>query len=157
AAGPLRVSEEPATAIMPGTVFPLPFGIPIYPRNRYYSYLRVTNIEHSPILTQGRCQLTLTVQEYLYTQPPPGSFDGTFPPAPGTRTVTIVLKPKPHPLGSAGSYFEGTLYDAGAARGRFSMGWVSPSFRRATIEIDTLAGAVAPQPVGAEDIRTVFA
>jgi hypothetical protein len=133
---------EPATA--PGASFPFPFGIPIYPRDRYWSYLKVTNIQRPPILTSDPCQLTLTAQEYVYTQPPAGSFDGSFPAAPGTRTVTIVLDPKPPALGFASSYVEATLYEAGVAQGSFTMGWVSPSFRRATVEVDTLVGSVAP-------------
>jgi hypothetical protein len=144
------------------TVFPLPHSIPIYARNRYHSYLKVTNVQRSPIFTSGPCQLTLTAEEYAYTQPPAGSFDGTFPTTP-TRTVTIVLEPKPALAGFISSYFEGTLYEAGVARGTFTMGWVSSFFRRATLEIDTLTGAVAPQAVpassgsGTEDFRTVLA
>jgi len=141
----------------PVSIFPLAYGIPIYPRNRYHSYLRVTNIRRPPILTTGPCQLTLTAQQYVYTQPPPGSFDGTFPAPPGTRTVTIVLAPKPAPPGFTSSYFEGTLYEAGVPRGTFTMGWVSSFFRRAKLEIDTLVGAVAPQPVGSETFTTIFA
>src|SRR5438034_7270226 len=59
----------------PATLGPLPYGIPIYPRNRYYSYLKVTNVERPGLLTYGPCQLKLTAQEYLCTQPPAGSFD----------------------------------------------------------------------------------
>lgn len=144
-------------------IFPIPYGIPIYARNRYYSYLKVTNIQKSPIFTSGPCHLTLTAQEYVYTQPPAGSFNGTFPAPPGTRTVSIVLEPKPAPLGFSGSYFEGKLYEAGVEKGSFTMGWVSKSFRKATLEIDTLVGAVAPTAVaaipgpGTEDFKTVFA
>lgn len=135
---------------------PRPYNIPIYPRSRYHSYLKVTNVTRSPIFTNGPCQLTLTAEQYVYTQPPGGQFNGTFPAAPGTRTVTIVLEPKPAPLGYTSSYFEGRLYDGGVAKGTFTMGWVSPFFRRATLEIDTLTGAVAPQAVGAEDFQSVF-
>ena len=150
-------------------VFAQPYSIPIYARNRYYSYLKVTNIQRSPMFTSGpewaaTCQLTLTAEEYEYTHPSAGSYNGTFPPT-RTRAVTIVLEPKPAPAGFVGSYFEGTLYEAGVARGTFTMGWVSSFFRKATLEIDTLAGAVAPQVVqasassdsGTEDFSTVFA
>ncbi len=137
--------------------FPFPYGIPIYPRNRYYSYLKVTKIQRPPIISTGPCQLTLTAEEYVYTQPAAGLFDGTFPAAPGTRTVTIVLEQKPAPLGFTSSYFEGTLYDGGVAKGTFTMGWVSTFFRRATLEIDTLTGAVSPQAVAGETFASVFA
>jgi hypothetical protein len=110
-----------------------------------------------------RCGLTLTAEEYVYAQPGAGSFTGGFPPTPGTRTVTIDLEPSAAPVGYAGDYFAGTLYTGGAPQGTFTMGWVSDSFRRATVEIDTVAGAASPTPVpaisgsGAEDIRTAFA
>jgi hypothetical protein len=51
----------------------------------------------------------------------------------------------------------------GSVRGKVSMGWVSPFFRRATIEIDTVQGAVAPQAVpalagsGTEDFVSMLA
>ncbi len=158
---PLSLAQ-PASLPFP---FPFPFqyDIPIYSRSRYYSYLKVTNVQRSPIFTTGPCQLTLTAQEYVYTQPLAGSFDGTFPGTPGTRTVTILLEPKPAPFGFTSSYFEGTLYDGGVAQGSFMMGWVSNSFRKATLEIDTLVGCVAPTAVpalsgsGTENFQTVFA
>jgi hypothetical protein len=143
--------------------FPLPFAynIPIYARSRYYSYLRVIGIQRPPIFTTEPCRLVLTAQEYVYTQPPAGSFNGTFPAAPGTRTVTIELEHKPPPIGFPSVYFEGVLKENGAVRGSFTMGWVSSSFRRAHVEVDTLLGSVAPQavtgPAGMEDFRSVFA
>ncbi|PSB23901.1 hypothetical protein C7B82_29425 [Stenomitos frigidus ULC18] len=136
--------------------------IPIHPRNRYHSYLKVTNVQFSPVITTAHCHLTLTIDEYRYTQPPAGSFDGSFPTTP-SRTVTAVLSPKASPVGLSGPYFEGKLYETGVEKGTFSMSWVSPFFRRATVEVDTLTGSVAPQAVpatsgsGTEDFKTVFA
>jgi hypothetical protein len=153
-----------ATPLSAISIFPIFQNIPIYPRNKYYSYLKVTNIQTGPIFSPpSQCKLTLTAQEYVYTQPPAGQFNGTFPPAPGTRTVTIVLSAVPPPFGFVGPYFEGRLFQGGVDKGSFSMGWVSSYFRRAKVEIDTLTGSVSPQPVpaisggGTEDIRTVFA
>jgi hypothetical protein len=163
-AGPgLGMMSLPKSATVPVVSFPRLHGIPIYPRSQYYSYLKITGIEQSPFFTFRDCKLTLTAEEYVYTQPPAGSFNGTFPAAPGTRTVRIVLSPVSPPLGFTSSYFEGKLYEGGVEKGTFTMGWVSSYFRRATIEVDTLVGAVAPQAVpastgtGTEDIRTVFA
>jgi len=138
----------------------IPFGIPVYPRNRYYSYLKVVGIQLNTKL--GKCNLTLTVEEYLYTQPPVGSFDGSFATT-ANRTFTVVLSPKAPPVGFTSSHFEGKLYEGGMEKGSFSMGWVSPFFRKATLEVAVLQGATAPQPVpaatgsGTEDFRTVFA
>lgn len=147
----------------PITLPTLPLNLPIYSRRQYYSYLKVTGIQQSPVFTTGPCRLTLTMQEYLYTQPPAGSFNGTFPAAPGTRTVQLVLEPKPAAPGFGSSYFEGKLLEGGVEKATVVLGWVSDYFRRATLEIDTLQNAVAPQPVpalsgsGTEDFRTVFA
>jgi len=99
--------------------------------------------------------MTLSMEEYVYTQPPPGSYDGSFPSTP-TRTVTVVLTQKGSPFGFGSPYFEGSLYEGGIEKGSFTMGWVSPYFRKATLEIATLQGAVAPAPVGAEDFHSVF-
>jgi hypothetical protein len=152
-----RVAAIQPEAAGPRTLVPRPFDIPIYPRNRYYSYLRVTNVQRPPALSFKPCRLTLTAEEYVYTHPTAGSFDGTFPAAPGSRTVSIVLEKKPAPPGFTSSYFAGTLYENGVPKGSFTMGWVSELFRKATLEIDTLTGAVVPQAVGAEDFQNVFA
>jgi hypothetical protein len=143
--------------------FPLalssPSGIPIYPRNRYYSYWKVVGMTTTP---SGPCRLALAVEEYVYTQPRPPAFDGSFPNRP-TRTVTLFLSPQPPPAGSGGPSFSGVLSQGGTTRGTVSLAWVSRFLRKATLEVDTLAGAVAPQPVpalsggGTEDFKTVFA
>lgn len=159
------VAERPASA----SIFALPLTIPVYARNKYHSYLKVTAIKLPPepvlsalVLTTAKCEFTLTAQEYVYTQPPPGQFNGTFPPAPGTRTVKIVLSNAVAPPGYTSVYFEGKLFEGTSEKGTFKMGWVSSSFRRATVEIDTLKGAVPPVAVpalsgsGTEDFKTVF-
>ena len=137
-------------------------AIPVYPRQKYYSYLKVTGVRQSPPFPPGPRQVTFTVEEYRYTQPTPGSFNGSFPPAP-SRTFTMALHPVPTPPVLGGIAFEGSLIEAGTPQGRVTMRWISPYFRRATVEVDTLTGAVAPQPVpassgaGTEDFRSAFA
>jgi hypothetical protein len=167
------VAERPG----PATIFQLPLPIPVYPRNKYYSYLKVTNIQLPPPIVADpltinpslpgpigptNCQFTLTAEEYVYTQPPPGQFNGAFPPPPGSRTVKIVLRNAAAPPGYTSVYFEGFLFQGNVEKGTFKMGWVSPFFRRATVEVDTLQGAVPPAAVpsitgtGTEDFKTVF-
>ena len=139
------------------------FGIPIYPRNRYHSYLKATSVR---LVSSGPppCQGTITFQQYDYTQPLSGSFNGSFPPSPGSRTVTIRFSKKPAPsLLWPGDYYEGAWIEGGVSKGTIVLGWVSKSFRKCTIEIDTLVDAVAPQPVpalggpGAESFQTMLA
>jgi hypothetical protein len=139
--------------------------IPIFARSRYHSYLRVTGVTVPVIPTpHGLCQITLVAEQYNYTQPPAGQHQGTFPAGP-SRTVTIKLKkaaaPPPFSL-AGGPYFEGRLLVGGVDKGSVRLGWVSRFFRRASVEIDTLAGAVRPAPVpdgagGTEFFDTIFA
>lgn len=128
--------------------------IPIFARNRYYSYLKVTGVETGPVLSPATspCWLRLTMEEFRYTQPPAGEYSGSFPTdssgeATPSRTITVVLNPSTPPAPFSGPYFEGKLYERGVDQGTFTMAWVSPYFRKATLEIDTVTGASAPQSV----------
>jgi hypothetical protein len=172
--GTLRIETAGLSMTASGDLYRMPGGppgpglapipdadIPIFPRRRYHSYLVVTSIQKTPPMSAGPCQVMITMQEYEYTQPPPGEFDGTFPRNP-SRTITAVLSPQVPPTGFSGGFFSGKLFEAGAERGAFTLGWVSSFFRKATVEIDSLAGAVAPLAVpapggGTEDFRTIFA
>ena len=82
-----------------------------------------------------------------------------------SRTVTLrlskVAAPFPFSL-TGGPFYEGRLIEGGVDKGGVTLGWVSSFFRRATLEIDTLVGAVRPAPVpdgagGTEFFDTVFA
>jgi hypothetical protein len=159
---PSRVAAAASAAARPAStsIFARPLPIPIYARNKYHSYLKVVDIKMpSPA---SKCSFTLKTEEYVYTQPPAGSFNGSFPPSPGSRTVKIVLSPAAPPPGYTSVYFEGKLMEGATDKGTFKMGWVSSYFRRATLEIDTLKGAVPPLPVpaasgsGQEDFKTCF-
>src|SRR5262245_30923707 len=74
---------------------PLPIlrpTIPIFPRGRYHSYLKVTSVSAPVVVpSTAKCQLTIVAEQFNYTQPPAGQFKGSFPNAP-TRTVTLKLK-----------------------------------------------------------------
>jgi hypothetical protein len=162
------LSVAAAVSRIEGPTIPVPIlrpRIPIFPRARYHSYLKVTSVS-APVLVppSATCQVTLVAEQYSYTQPPAGQHKGTFPSAP-SRTVTIKLTrvPAPFPYSlTGGPYYEGRLFEAGADKGSVTLAWVSPFFRRATLEIDTLTGAVAPAPVpdgagGTEFFDTIFA
>lgn len=114
--------------------------IPIYPRNKYYSYLRGTGYSRPPF-TVTTCKITVTAEEFVYNQPPAGNFNGTFNAAP-TRTVKIVVSPT-----AVATVFTGNLFEGTVDKGTIKLEWVSKSFRRAVVEIDTLTGAVAPKPI----------
>ena len=71
--------------------------------------------------------------------------------------------PAPFPFSlTGGPFYEGRLFEGGVDKGSVTLAWVSKFFRRATLEIDTLVGAVRPAPVpdgagGTEFFDTVFA
>ncbi|HET9537741.1 MAG TPA: hypothetical protein VFP43_20750 [Mesorhizobium sp.] len=159
-AGALCAVDEP---LVPHAI--LKPRIPIFARARYHSYLRVTSVS-APVLVAGhaQCKLTIVAEQFNYTQPPAGQFKGTFPNTP-SRTVTLKLSkvaaPFPFSL-TGGPFYEGRLLEGGVDKGRVTLAWVSKFFRRATLEIDTLVGAVRPAPVpdgagGMEFFDTVFA
>jgi hypothetical protein len=138
--------------------------IPIFARARYHSYLKVTSVS-APLAAPSfaKCQLTIIAQQFNYTQPPAGQFRGTFPDTP-SRTVTLKLSKvaAPFPFSQTGGpFYEGRLFEGGVDKGSVTLGWVSQFFRRASLEIDTRAGAVRPAPVpgagGTEFFDTVFA
>jgi hypothetical protein len=133
-----------------------PTIIPIYPRSRYNSYLKVTAV-NIPFISIGPCRIHLTVEEYDYTQPPAGSFDGTFPTT-ASRTMDIYLAPVTPPTGFPGPYFTGQVYIGGILQSNLSvtLGWVSPMLRRATVELHVMTGSVAPTGVGGEFLDTIY-
>jgi hypothetical protein len=124
--------------------------IPIYPRHRYHSYLKGTRLS-APTLTfgHGRCQVTLDFEQFDYTHPSAGSHQGSFPSSP-SRNIRFVLDRVPSTLPTwwwGGPSFQGRLYESGVDKGSVTLTHVSSFLRRAVLEIDTLTGAVAPQPV----------
>lgn len=137
--------------------------IPIYPRSRYHSYLKGISLS-VPIFSLGSCKVTINVEQFDYTHPPAGSFLGSFPAA-ASRTLRFVLDSAPDPLApfNNGPYYTGRMLEGGVDKGAVELVWVSSFMRRAVLEIDTLIGAVRPQPVpaasgvGTEFFDTVYA
>jgi hypothetical protein len=138
--------------------------IPVYPRDRYHSYLRGTGVRlpTSDDHDDDECEAVLSFEQYDYGQPPPGQFNGTFPAAPGSRAIDLRVHPEDDDDEDDVS-FEGTLVEAGVARGKVTLRWASPYFRRCTIEVDTVQNAVPPQGVpassgpGTETFRSMLA
>ncbi|MFI1255455.1 hypothetical protein ACH4U6_16990 [Streptomyces netropsis] len=160
---------ESVAAAASRTDGPSPFlrrRIPIFPRDQYRSYLKGTRLVVPSSTAPGQpCQVTLDVDEFGYTQPSAGSFQGSFPTTP-SRSLRFVLKQVPGTAPtptSSGPRFEGRVLEGGIDRGSVTLTWVSSFLRRAVLEIDTLKGAVAPAPVpnaagtGTEFFDTVYA
>jgi hypothetical protein len=131
--------------------------VPIFARSQYHSYLNVTSV--STVVTEQARTVKLVVGRYDYTHPVTGDFTGSFSSVANvTGTIEFsILSETPF-----GPGFSGRWTVNGADIGVVTMSYVSKFFRRATVEIDTLAGAVAPQPVpdgagGMEYFDTVYA
>ena len=155
----MAASASAPDAILPFPLFP---RIPIYPRGLYHSYLKVISVQAPFIVPAGHpCTVTLVIEQYDYTPPAAGTFQGSFPAA-ASRTVTVTLTPAPAPFPWSGPNFTGRWVEGGVDKGFVSLSWVSDFFRRASVEIDTLVGAVAPNPVpdgagATEYFRSIYA
>jgi hypothetical protein len=131
-----------------------PGVIPIFGRKLYSSYLKGTAANLSstrlPVVLLPPCSFSLDFDEFKYTQPATG-FSGTFPSTP-TRSLRFALQHTATPDSYTGRLMQGAT-DLGA----LSVRWVSPFFRRATLSIFQLTGAVdPPAAVGTETFSTVF-
>ncbi len=123
--------------------------IPVYSRRSYNSYLRGTGAD------LASTPFTLELEQFTYRHPATG-FDGSFPRNPGRRvrftldhTATVDLfRGQMHVLAPSG----GTKL-----LGQVSMRWISPFFRQATVQLNTLTGAIPPPTVDGTDIRSIFA
>jgi hypothetical protein len=134
----LPVPPFRAPVLLPG---PHPaHGIPVLARSRYRYYLSVTQIlEH---FTFGN-SFQLGFEMWRFTAPNSWSSEGAF-----TAQMTWMSAPAGYP--SAGDYLEGDVKNAaGTVVGRLKMGWLSPYFRKASVEIDTVAGREQPLDNGA--------
>lgn len=132
-------------AIDPGSLG-LPFRprIPIYPRARYHSYLKGLRLS-VPSFSLGGCAVTMDVEQFDYVHPPVGQFKGSFP-ASASRTLRLTVTRQADALFGRPSY-SGSVLQGGVVTGSVSLTWVSKFLRRAVLEIDTVLGAVSPQPV----------
>ncbi len=124
-------------------------GIPVFARDRYRYYLRVTQILESYTLANS---FTLGFEMHR--------FDGTTKAwtNEGAFTAVMVWTTAPTGYPAPGSYLEGDLTNgAGVVVGRLTMGWVSTYLRRAVVEIDTASASEAPVESGTGVTwRTIF-
>jgi len=125
--------------------------IPINRRGDYHSYLRGTVAQLSSTVPAGApCPFTLHFEEFVYNQPDSG-FSGSFNPT-ATRSIRFVLT-QTFPGVYVGIAMEGIT-----ALGTVSIRWISSSYRRASLRVYTLQGAVTPPAdVGGASFATIFA
>lgn len=145
--GTLRVQTQDSTVSISGDLYlrrvgetrpePDPAdGIPVFPRADYRFYLRATEVEDQPGSQES---FTLGLELFRFNS------------AVATWSNEAVLKavmswttaPAGYP--TTANYLTGELKNpSGAVNGTLTLGWVSPFLRRASIEIDRVAGGVAP-------------
>lgn len=114
-------------------------GIPILPRSRYRYYVRVTSLPEYFYLGSS---FGLGFELWRYTAPNSWALESTL-----NAAMARVSAPSGYP--SASDYAEGDVRNsANVVVGRLSMGWLSKYFRKATIEIDTVAGSERPVTSG---------
>ncbi len=129
-------------------------AIPIYSRSSYYSYLKGVGYTR-PAIFSSNCKITIEAEEWRYNQPAAGNFNGSFNNA-ATRNIKFVVG-----QGSNLNTYTGNVYQGSSLLGTVTLTWVSNYYRRALVEIDTLTGAVAPQPLNPgtsseESFATIF-
>jgi hypothetical protein len=111
-------------------------GIPILPRSRYRYYLRVTQILE--FFTVGK-SFTLGFEMYRFNSTTrTWTNEGAF-------TALMTWTPAPAGYPSSNDYLTGEVKNgSGTVVGKLTMGWVSKYLRKATVEIDCVAGSEAP-------------
>jgi len=115
-------------------------GIPILPRAQYRDYVRVTQLLEGITFGTG---FLLKFELCRFT--PPGSWAAAVP---YSAQMTWVPAPPGYP--AANHYLEGDVRNAAnAIVGRLKMGWISTRLRKASLEIDTVAGSERPVNNGA--------
>ncbi len=142
--GTLRVERLESSVVASGDLYyhdkvckrqqPLPsHGIPIFSRNQYEFYLRMTDF------SQRQGKLRLVFERYKYYRGKWWTLDGLF-----TAALGCVEAPPAYPRPDR--YWRGVLRDGnGTERGDFAIGWVSPFLRRATLEIGAVKGLPLPK------------
>jgi len=126
--------------------------IPIFARRKYHSYLKGTSAQ---LIKFGsnckKCSFTLNIDQFNYNHPATG-FSGSFNGAP-TRSIRFVL----HHTSEA-DFYTGEAFEGATLLGTVSIRWVSPFFRRASLQLNTLQGFESPPAsVGTSTFASIFA
>jgi hypothetical protein len=124
-------------------------GIPVFARNDYRYYVRVTDI--APGEGVGDVSLDVELERY-------GGAAGKWSREGGfTADLTRAQAPPGYP--SAGDFLRGDVLDASRRRaGGVTIGWIADRLRRAVIEVECVDGCEAPLANAAGmDWRSIFA
>ena len=115
-------------------------GIPILARSRYRYYVRVTSLPENYYFGGS---FKLGFELWRFTAPNSWALESTL-------AAPMVRMAAPAGFPSSSDYAEGDVRNAfNTVVGRLTMGWLSPYFRKCTIEIDTVNGSEQPTNSGA--------
>jgi hypothetical protein len=143
ASGDLYYSKPPVVAFPGILAAPAPSpaaGIPIFSKGTYTYYLRITDVLQG-FTFSGSFQMVFEMHKFNQA----------------TKTFSLEKKVKakmvwstaPAGYPDAGQYLKGDVKDAaGNTLGTLYMGWVDKYFRKATVEIDSVAGSEHPLDSG---------
>jgi len=133
---PQPLPKRPAVSLGPG---PDPAaGIPIFPRDRYRYYLRVTQIR------EAGSGVTLVFEMHRFDLAAPSWTDE------GAFTALMAWTPAPQSYPSTSDFLTGDVKNAAnTVVGKLTLGWLTRHLRKATIEIDRVAASEAPLDNGA--------
>lgn len=114
-------------------------GIPIQPRAQYRYYLRVTSLGAAD--SNGSFSISYEMWKYEVSNESWAN-EGMF-----SATMVWIGAPAGYP--SSNEYAEGDVKTSnGAIVGRLTMGWISATYRKASVEIDTAPGCKQPLDSG---------
>jgi hypothetical protein len=132
--------------------------IPIFGRKRYHSYLKVIKITKPTHVFFGqKCHITLVVEEYKYTPAATDAGHGNFSETPSRVFSVKLLKATP-PAGHSGPFYVGQMNEDGSPIPfSLSMEWVSKFYRRATLELESVTGAILVNSAGSNNFNTIYA
>ncbi len=134
--------------------------IPIFELSLYHFYLRCTGFE--PEIPQSPAEpikhLNLGFVRYKYNKDFHSWDEGNS--VKNAYTARLENKRAPNGYPALTMYFEGEIFKGDKLDGTFSMGWISPFFRRAQIEIDkvkeTIFPTISDDIISGEDWRQIF-
>lgn len=146
---PFRFVSFPSFRLVRNTDASPSAGIPIFPRNRYRYYLRVTQI-----LEYWTFGSTFVMKFELFRF---NSGTNTWTNQ-GVHSAKMTFTSAPANYPSGATYLKGDLISpVGVNLGPITMGWVSKYLRKATVEVDRVSASEYPGGNGGgEDWKSVF-
>jgi len=138
---PIRIGPPPFPRPLLGTGPSPQNGIPVQPINRYRYYLSITKILESFTFAN---RFDLEFDRWAYTAPTTPGAIGTWVNE-GSFKANMSWTTPPPGYPSPRDYLTGDVTNAsGTVIGNLTMGWVSSSLRKATLEIDAVTNVPRP-------------